>query len=133
MFEIIRDARDPASNEGLGALPEWDLTDLYASEDAPELARDLEWLGAECATFARDHEGKLAGIDAAGLLSAIRRWERIQTISGRIMSYAGLRHYQNTLDPARAKFFGDMQGRVTDLTTPLVFFTLELNLSLIHI
>ena len=43
------------------------------------------------------------------------------------MSYAGLRHYQNTLDPARAKFFGDMQARVTDLTTPLVFFTLELN------
>ena len=53
MFEIIRDARDPASNEGLGALPEWDLTDLYASEDAPELARDLDWLGAECATFDR--------------------------------------------------------------------------------
>ena len=32
------------------------------------------------------------------------------------MSYAGLRHYQNTLDPARAKFFGDMQAKVTDLT-----------------
>ena len=123
----IRDLRDPAADAGLGTLPEWDLSDLYAGEDAPELAHDLDWLGAECATFARDYEGKLADLDAEGLLGAIRRQERIHAVSGRIMSYAGLRHYQNTLDPARAKFFGDMQARVTDLTTPLVFFTLELN------
>ena len=43
------------------------------------------------------------------------------------MSYAGLRYYQNTTDPVRAKFFGDKQAAITDLTTPLVFFTLELN------
>ena len=39
------DAREPAAGEGLGPLPEWDLTDLYAAPDAPELARDLAWLG----------------------------------------------------------------------------------------
>ena len=118
-------ARDAGAD--LGALPEWDLSDLYAAPDAPELARDTDWLGAECRTFAADYEGKLAGLDAAGLLQAIRRWERIQSVSGRIMSYAGLRYYQNTTDPVRAKFFGDRQGEITDLTTPLVFFTLELN------
>ncbi len=118
-------ARDAGAD--LGALPEWDLSDLYAAPDAPELARDTDWLGAECRTFAADYEGKLAGLDAAGLLQAIRRWERIQGVSGRIMSYAGLRYYQNTTDPVRAKFFGDRQGEITDLTTPLVFFTLELN------
>jgi oligoendopeptidase F len=26
----------------LGKLPEWNLTDLYASIDAPEIARDLD-------------------------------------------------------------------------------------------
>jgi oligoendopeptidase F len=122
------DARDPASGDNeLGPMPDWDLSALYASEDAPEIAADLDWLKAECATFARDHEGRLADLDAAGLLGAIRRWERIQQVSGRIMSFGGLRHYQNTLDPARAKFFGDKQTAVTDATTPLVFFTLELN------
>ena len=30
------------------------------------------------------------------------------------MSYAGLRYYQNTTDPVRAKFFGDMQTALTD-------------------
>ena len=39
----------------------------------------------------------------------------------------GLRYYQNTTDPLRAKFFGDMQTALTDASTPLVFFTLELN------
>ena len=29
---------------GFGALPEWDLSDLYAAPDAPELARDMGWL-----------------------------------------------------------------------------------------
>ena len=120
------DARDPADG-GLGALPEWDLSDLYAAPDAPEIARDLDWLRAECAAFAADYEGKLAGLDAAGLLEAIRRYERIQAVSGRVMSYAGLRYYQNTTDPVRAKFFGDRQTELTDLSTPLVFFTLELN------
>ena len=122
-----QDAREPDAAEALGALPEWDLGDLYAAPDAPEIARDLDWLAAECAAFAADYEGQLADLDAAGLLAAIRRYERIQTVSGRIMSYAGLRYFQNTTDAGRGKFFGDMQGRITDLSAPLVFFALELN------
>ena len=61
------------------------------------------------------------------MLAAVRRYERIETVSGRIMSYAGLRYYQMTTDAVRAKFFGDTQGALTEITTPLVFFTLELN------
>ena len=38
------DAREPAAGGDLGALPEWDLGDLYAAPDAPEIARDLDWL-----------------------------------------------------------------------------------------
>ena len=127
MPEPVSDVREPAAEAALGALPEWDLSDLYAAPDAPEIGRDLGWLEAECAGFAAAYEGKLAGLDAAGLLAAIRRYERIETVSGRLGSYAGLRYYQNTTDPLRAKFFGDMQTGLTDATTPLVFFTLELN------
>ena len=125
---LVRDARDATAAPDLGPLPEWDLSDLYAGEDAPELARDLDWLGAECADLRRaTTRASSPTLDAAGLLEAIRRYERIQSVSGRIMSFAGLRYYQNTIDPARAKFFGDKQTAITDLSTPLVFFTLELN------
>ncbi len=123
----VRDANASSGNKNLGQLPEWDLSDLYTSETAPELTRDLDWLHKACADFAADYEGKLASLDAAGLLECIRRDEAISTTAGRIMSYAGLRYYQLTTDGGRAKFMSDCQEKVTNSTTPLVFFSLELN------
>ena len=43
------------------------------------------------------------------------------------MSYAGLRYYQITTGAERAKFLSDCQDRITTITTPLVFWSLELN------
>ncbi len=123
----VRDANATSGSTEFGDLPEWDLSDLYAGDDAPELTRDLDWLEDACASFAADYEGKLAGLDAAGLLDCIERNEKIEGIAGRIMSYAGLRYYQMTTDAERAKFMSDMQEAITNFTTPLVFFTLELN------
>ena len=123
----VRDANAAGGAENLGNLPEWDLTDLYTSEDAPELSRDLDWLEGECASFASDYEGKLAELDAAGLLTCVQRNEKINAVAGRIMSFAGLRYYQLTTDADRAKFLSDMQEKITVFTTPLVFFTLEIN------
>ena len=130
MFHLpfpVLDANAGHGSDNLGDLPEWDLSDLYKGEDAPELARDLDWLKTECASFAADYEGKLATLDAAGLLRCVHRNEAISNIAGRIMSFAGLRYYQMTVDGARAKFMSDCQEKITDYTTPLVFFTLELN------
>jgi oligoendopeptidase F len=130
MFQLpfpVRDANASSGNKDLGNLPEWDLSDLYTGEDAPELKRDLDWLENACASFARDFEGNLGGLDDAGLLDCVLRNEKINQIAGRIMSFAGLRYYQLTTDAGRAKFMSDMQEKITNFTTPLVFFTLELN------
>lgn len=130
MFQLpfpVRDAQTDTGASPLGDLPEWDLNDLYTGQDAPELLRDLEWLEQACASFAADYEGKLADLDAAGLLECVLRNEKISAIAGRIMSFAGLRYYQLTTDADRAKFMSDCQEKITDFTTPLVFFTLELN------
>jgi len=124
--ETPRDTRESGAPD-FGTLPEWDLSDLYNDPEAPELARDLDWLEGECAGFARDYEGRLAGLGAAGMRDCVLRYERIEQVAGRVMSYAGLRYHQNTTDPARGKFLGDLQAKVTDFTTPLVFFSLEVN------
>jgi oligoendopeptidase F len=123
----VRDANTSHGSDHLGQLPEWDLSDLYTSEEAPELARDLDWLEGECASFATDYEDKLHSLDAEGLLRCVHRNEQISAIAGRIMSFAGLRYYQMTIDAERAKFMSDAQEKITRFTTPLVFFTLELN------
>ena len=125
-FEAFADHGDEGGRD-LGPLPEWDLTDLYPAPDAPELAADLDWLRDACASFAADYEGKLDTLDAAGFLACIHRHEKIEAIAGRLMSYAGLRYYQLTTDSARTKALSDTQDKITTYTTPLVFFTLELN------
>ena len=119
-----------ANPQGGGAfvdLPEWDLSDLYASEDAPELQADLTWLKQSCIDFSNDYEGKLAQLNADEMLKAVERYEAIDIIAGRIMSFAGLRYYQLTSDPERAKFMSDMQDKLTEHTTKLVFYGLEFN------
>jgi len=121
------DANAGSGTDNLGDLPEWNLDDLYTGEDAAELKRDLDWLEQACASFAADYEGKLATLDASGLRDCVKRNERISAIAGRIMSFAGLRYYQLTTDAGRAKFMSDCQEKITNFTTPLVFFTLELN------
>ena len=119
-----------ANSQGGGAfgdLPEWDLSDLYVSEDAAELQADLTWLKQSCIDFSNDYEGKLAQLNADEMLKAVERYEAIDIIAGRIMSFAGLRYYQLTTDPERAKFMSDMQDKLTEHTTKLVFYGLEFN------
>ncbi|MBC6438639.1 MAG: M3 family oligoendopeptidase [Rhodobacteraceae bacterium] len=123
----VRDTAAEAGANPLGNLPEWDLSDLYPGPDAAELARDMAWLAGECAEFAATYQGKLADLSAPNLLACVQRYEKIETVSGRIMSYAGLRYSQHTTDPERAKFMSDCQDKITVATTPLVFFSLEFN------
>ncbi len=116
-----------AASGGLGRLPDWDLTDLYTAPDAPEFLRDMASLDIACSEFAAKYEGKLDTLDAAALLACVQEYEAIDVTAGRVMSYAGLRYYQNTMDSDRAKFMADAQDRITNATTPLVFFSLEFN------
>ncbi|MEM7210524.1 MAG: M3 family oligoendopeptidase [Pseudomonadota bacterium] len=120
-------AADGGTAASLGDLPEWDLSDLYAGLDAPELTADFDRMQETCAGFATTYEGKLADLDGDGLAEAIAAYEDIDSVLGRIMSFAGLLYQQNTQDPDRAKFLGDSQVRITDTSQPLVFFSLELN------
>ncbi len=116
-----------AASGGLGNLPEWNLDDLYTSPTSNEFLADMGKVEQACADFAARYEGKLADLDAAAMLDCIRAYEEIEITAGRIMSYAGLRYYQNTMDSDRAKVMADAQDKITTFTTPMVFFTLEFN------
>jgi oligoendopeptidase F len=113
--------------ERSGVLPEWDLDDLYPGRDSPELATDLTASERGAAAFATRYEGKLAGLSGDGLGAAIADYEGLQETIGRIYSYAGLVHAGNISDPEIGRFHQTMQERLNAITTPLLFFTLELN------
>ncbi len=113
-------------------LPEWNLADLYQSIDAPEIARDLAQIEADCIAFEQDFKGKLAEETAkdgggAWLAAAVRRYEAIDDLAGRLASFAGLAHAGDSVDPAITKFYGDVSERLTAASLHLLFFTLELN------
>lgn len=116
----------------LGALPEWNLADLYPSIDAPEFKRDLDKAEAECIAFEKAYKGRLDDLAKSAkpgqsLVEPIRLYEAIEDRLGRVMSFAGLVYAGNTADPTIAKFYGDVQERITAISLHLLFFTLELN------
>ena len=113
-------------------LPEWNLADLYSGIGAPEVTRDLEKMDADCVAFETDYKGKLAERTAeegggAWLAEAVRRYEAIDDLAGRLGSYAGLVHAGDSVDPAISKFYGDVSERLTNASLHLLFFALELN------
>jgi oligoendopeptidase F len=119
-------------DEELGPLPVWNLADLYAAMDAPEVSRDLACADELSKAFETRHKGNLRQIASgpnggADLAAAIAEFEEIEEIIGRLGSFAGLVYSGDTSDPARSKFYGDMQDRLTAISTHLLFFALELN------
>ena len=116
-----------SAKQALGTLPEWNLADLYASPEAAEFKTDLA-RGAEQATaFAARYKGKLANASGKELGEALRSYEQIADLLGRVGSYAQLYYVGDTTDAARAKFYGDVNGRLTEISSTLLFFELELN------
>jgi oligoendopeptidase F len=124
--------KKPSASPQLGDLPEWNLKDLYPGPDSPELKWDLENAENRCVAFEADFKGRLAALAAGpdagpALAVAVKRYEALDDTLGRVMSYASLTYAGDTTDPSRAKFYGDMQERITAASLHLLFFTLELN------
>jgi oligoendopeptidase F len=111
----------------LGDLPEWDLSDLYPDPGAPELKRDLASAGDRAKAFQARYQNGLAALDGDALAAAIGTYEAIQEVLGRVMSYAQLVHAGDMGDAEAGRFYQNMQERTTDISTALLFFTLELN------
>ena len=88
-----RRAAKPRPAAELGALPEWNLDDLYPSMDLPAFASDLAKAAAECKAFNAAYKGKLEALakkaSGAGLLEAIRRYEALEELLGRIRPMPG--------------------------------------------
>jgi len=114
------------------SLPTWNLDDLYSGPEAPEVQADLAAAAQAAETFNARYRGEISALaeapdGGAQLAEAIRAYETIEDRLGRLMSFAGLLYAQDNTNPAHAKFYGDMQARVTTISTGLLFFALDLN------
>ncbi len=104
---MAKTARTSKKAQKSGALPEWNLTDLYPAPDSPALKWDLENAETRSIAFEAEFKGKLAGLAAGpdagqALAVAVKRYEALDDTLGRVMSYASLLYAANTTDPSVA-------------------------------
>ena len=111
----------------LGALPEWDLSDLYPGMNSQELSRDLEEIGTAVTTFSNHYKGKISALTGDALAKAIITYEKIDETLSRIGSYASLVHAGNVSDPEIGRFYQTTNEQVNEISTTLLFFCLEVN------
>ncbi|MFC5066981.1 M3 family oligoendopeptidase [Flaviflagellibacter deserti] len=96
--------------------------------DSPEVAADLKKANADAEVFAAKFKGHLSELAEKGsLIEAVKAYEALDDLMGRLGSYAGLVYAGDTTDPKRAKFYGDVSEKLTDASAHLIFFSLELN------
>jgi oligoendopeptidase F len=125
---VTYDSRSTRSADAeLGNLPQWDLRDLYPSPDSTELKEDLQRAEAQARRIREDYQERLAEADGETLAYAIERYEGVDEVLGRLMSYAQLVYSGNMSDPEVGKFYQQIQEDVTRIAGDLVFFTLEIN------
>ena len=126
-MDIIIPRKKINKNNKLGELPIWDLTDFYENPDSKKLSKDTKQVKILCKKFERKYEGKIKYLNAVSLLRAILELEKISKKIGHIISYAHLLHNENLENEKNKIFFQNMEEKITEYSSSLVFFGLELN------
>ncbi len=103
----------------------WDLSDLYASPTDPAIASDQAALRHAAATFSSVYKGKLDGLRAKEFAKAMRDYERMSDLLGKMGSYAYLLWSTNTEDPVNGKLLQQITEFSSEISQLLVFFDVE--------
>lgn len=111
----------------LGMVPNWDLTDFYKSIADKNIAKDINDCAKNAKSFAKKHQGKVAKLKASDLLKAIIKYEEISQKMGKISSYSYLVYACDLSNQKNIAFYQDVSEKLTDPSSDLVFFTLEIN------
>jgi oligoendopeptidase F len=122
-----RTKRTASKKAKAAPIPVWDLKDLYPSMRHASVTRDLNKLTKNADKFARDYHGNIKKLDGGALAKAIKEYEALQDIAGRLASYAQLLYASDMTDPAIAQFYQNTHETLTRESAKLIFLSLELN------
>jgi oligoendopeptidase F len=106
----------------------WNLSDLYAGLDNPQLERDLQSALARAQAFERSYRGKInvpEGPPAATLLAAVTELEALSEQMDRPAVFASLVHASKTDDPRHGALLSRTREQRTVINKHLIFFDLE--------
>ena len=115
------------SQDDQDRLPSWNLADLYTAPDSPHIEADLNRAATDAKAFQESYAGRLAELPGQGVATAMERFQAIDEVLGKVMSYAQLLFSADSTDAVAGQFYQSMMERCTAISAHLLFFRLELN------
>jgi len=115
------------ASKKLGKLPIWSLKDLYLSQNDKSLSRDLNNIKNGTLKFEKKYLNKVKSLSAENLYTAIIHLEQIDVLMDKVLSYAHLLVAEDGNNEKNKIFYQQMQEKITNFASSIIFFTLELN------
>ena len=103
----------------------WDLSDLYASSEDPQLAIDKKDILKEADAFADQYKGRVAELSASEFKGMLEQYEALQDKGGKIGSFAYLQWSTDTGNAAFGKLVQEANELSSELSQKLVFLNVE--------
>lgn len=104
---------------------QWDLSDLYPSASGEELQSDKKMVVKLADEFKDDYRGKVDALSAETFAAALKKYERIVEILGKIGSFAHLTWSTNTESTEYGKLLQEANELGSEVSQKLVFFDVE--------
>lgn len=102
----------------------WDLSDLFAGLDAPEIGDSLEELDEQVSHFETYRSSLSEDLGEERMLEILQSYEGIARRLSRLGGYASLRFSEDTQDQKAQTFRAQMQKRYAEVDNRTMFFKL---------
>lgn len=109
------------------SLPTWNLSHLVPAPAEKNIQKMLQGAATKAKSFQKAYKGKLAKLSARDFAAAVASYESLSETLSRAYNYASLDR-QTRLDDAKvAQLYQSVMEKVNEISTEVLFFTLELN------
>ena len=107
-------------------LPNWNLKDFYSSFKDEAISQDLDIFQKFTKTFKENYKDKLLS-HSSKLENIIEEYENGNEIGDKLGNYAFLIYATNMDVPEIVQFYQDINEKLTEISSDLIFFTNEIN------
>ena len=119
--------KEELKNNSLGNMPTWDLSDLYQSLNDKNIQQDIDLLKESITNFVKKYQFNIETLDADELYKAIKEYENISELMGKLGAFAYLKYAENLSIDENVKFYQKISELLTEESSKLAFFTIEIN------
>ena len=107
-------------------LPNWNLKDFYSSFKDEAISKDLDNFKKYTKTFKESYKDQLLS-HSSKLENIIEEYENGNEIGDKLGNYAFLIYATNMDVPEIVQFYQDINEKLTEISSDLIFFTNEIN------